>query len=429
MHLCMATRKAACGRGGGTCADAAAALSLRVCARQGQRLQEVVTALQAALHPVAPPRGFAPAAPPAPGAQEAPAAHSAAAAPAHGAAPPAASADSCAAAAPSGRGGSVYEARPQLLLGAPAAGSPQRALAGAHPHSQAPQSTMLSSAPAEGRHCRVPDVVAELLRDLAPTCEALGVRAELVTVSSAAPPPPPPRRPPVGAAAAAAAASAVRAATGAWAAGTGGAAGFADSASGQTTSSRVRAADAVSRRPAAAALLPRPVRPLLAGVRAEGLRAALELLLDSALQRSPRGGRLMVACAEASPGVAVDITDSGDFSTGARMRAALRGGGGGSAAKGHCGGGSQAQEDADVVAGAPALPDSELSGAAAAAAGSGPAGEPGDVSNSLVARGLAGEVETDAALLGALCLSLAPEVQHSRVSCPVWMSLVVQDGR
>ena len=75
------------------------------------------------------------------------------------------------------------------------------------------------------------------------------------------------------------------------------------------------------------------MRPLLAGVPAAGLRAALELLLDSALQRSPRGGRLGVAAAGApGGGLALDITDCGDVSTGARMRAALRGAGGGAPA-------------------------------------------------------------------------------------------------
>ncbi len=72
------------------------------------------------------------------------------------------------------------------------------------------------------------------------------------------------------------------------------------------------------------------VRPLLVGVPAAGLRAALELLLDSALQRSPRGGRLGVAAADApGGGLALDITDCGDVSMGARMRAALRGAGAG----------------------------------------------------------------------------------------------------
>jgi len=75
------------------------------------------------------------------------------------------------------------------------------------------------------------------------------------------------------------------------------------------------------------------VRPLLVGVPAAGLRAALELLLDSALQRSPRGGRLGVAAADApGGGLALDITDCGDVSMGARMRAALRGAGGGAPA-------------------------------------------------------------------------------------------------
>ena len=247
-----------------------------------------------------PPRGFAARPPDPPGAQpQALQAHSAG----HSAEPAA----DCSAAAPH-----VHElaaAPPQLLLrapselGAPALQGSAQTLAGsAGPAGRAPA----------GERCRVADVVQELLRALAPTCEALGVSAEVVT----APPAAPVLRPsPAGASAAASAQAAAGLAS-------------ADCAAGGGALEQ-RGAGAIAPAGSGLGLLPRPVRPLLAGVPAAGLHAALELLLDSALQRSPRGGRLEVALAPApGRGVALDISDSGDFSMVTRMRAALRGGGG-----------------------------------------------------------------------------------------------------
>lgn len=317
---------------------------------QGARLQEVVTALQAALHPVVPPRGFAARPPDPPGTQpQVLQAHSAG----HYTEPAA----DCSAAAPH-----VHElaaAPPQLLLRAPSEpgalalqGSVQTLAGSARPASRAPA----------GERCRVADVVEELLRALAPTCEVLGVSAEVVT----APPAVPVLRPsPTGASAAASALAAAGLASGNWAAGGG--------------VLERRGVGAIAPAGSGLGLLPRPVRPLLAGVPAAGLRAALELLLDSALQRSPRGGRLEVMLAPApGGGVALDISDSGDYSMVTRMRAALRGGGGGpqspDAAAAELGDGLHAVAAGRADAGRDTAGPGVLPGGAAGAAGA--AGDP-----------------------------------------------------
>lgn len=310
-----------------------------------------MTALQAALHPSAQARGFAPAAPGTPG-PAAPALHPSSererSTPAPSRAPAAKvlGAGDCAEAAP---GAAVPR---QLLLGAPPAARAPETLVGA-------RRVRAAAAPLGGEQCRVPDVVAELLRDLTATCQALGVTAEMLAAAPAAPPPPLRCQPlPDGGRGALAAARATSTSAGRTGAGAG--AHIAVDTLHATLHGTLRAPVAL----AAAALLPRPVRPLLAGVPAEGLRGALELLLDSALQRSPRGGRLEVACAEApSGGVHVHITDSGDFSMGARMRAALRGGRSG------------------------ALPDADARGSAAAVPEGGGCGD---------ARGASGDVLPDA---------------------------------
>ena len=240
----------------------------------------------------------------------------------------------------------------QLLLRAPsvpgALALQGSALGGAGVQALAGSVSPVDRAPA-GERCRVADVVEELLRALAPTCEALGVSTGMLTAPPAAPVL---RASPIGACAAADALAAARLASEDWAAG-----------GGVSERRQVHVIEPAGSDPG---LLPRPVRPLLAGVPAASLRAALELLMDSALQRSPRGGRLEVLLAPApGGGVALEIFDSGDFAHGERMRAALRGGGGGSpgpgAAAGELGaglhtaaaGGPQAGTD---TAGSGALP-------------------------------------------------------------------------
>jgi len=183
-----------------------------------------VTALQAALHPATAPEAeaFEP--------EGAPAAVRPALQPPAAAAAPAAAgaaafcADAATVAAAAAAVAAVRQPPPQLLLGAPAAAAPSRAL-GAAPAARQPAGR------GEGEACRVCDVVAELLAELAPTCAALGVVAE-----QRAPPAPAALPQPAGAAASAPAGA------------------------GRAAGARAATAAAAGPAPGAAALLPRPVR-------------------------------------------------------------------------------------------------------------------------------------------------------------------------